>query len=68
MPPIDPNAPVNSIPPRPSSRRFVAKLAPVHPAQDPLRRGDTAWLVRHAWFGEACERLFENQAAVPLDG
>jgi hypothetical protein len=31
-----------------------------------LQRGDAAWLERHQWFGEACGRLFRNQAAIPL--
>jgi hypothetical protein len=30
--------------------------------------GDEAWLDRHRWFGEACARLFEDQAAVTLYG
>ena len=33
-----------------------------------LQRGDEAWLARHAWFSEACERLFADHATVPLDG
>ena len=33
-----------------------------------LQRGDTAWLDRHRWFGDACERLLADQSAVPLDG
>jgi hypothetical protein len=32
-----------------------------------LTHGDDAWLERHRWFGDACERLFNDQAAVPLD-
>ena len=31
-------------------------------------RGDQAWLERHRWFGEACERPFADQPAVKLDG
>ena len=33
-----------------------------------VARGDQAWMERHAWFGEAIERLFADQPAVPLDG
>jgi len=33
-----------------------------------VAHGDQAWLERHAWFGEAIERLFVDQRAVPLDG
>ena len=33
-----------------------------------LQRGDRQWLERHRWFGEACERLFRDQQAMPLDG
>jgi hypothetical protein len=27
------------------------------------QRGDQAWLERHRWFGEACERLFVKRGA-----
>jgi hypothetical protein len=33
-----------------------------------LQRGDAAWLERHRWFGDACQRLFADQPAVKLDG
>jgi hypothetical protein len=36
--------------------------------QDALTIGDQGWLDRHRWFGDACERLFADQPAVPLDG
>jgi hypothetical protein len=26
------------------------------------------WLTRHRWFGDALERMFNDQPAVPLDG
>jgi len=32
-----------------------------------LQRGDAARLARHRWFGEACDRLFQDQPATPLD-
>jgi hypothetical protein len=32
------------------------------------RDSDQAWLDRHRWWPEACVRLFEDQAAVPLGG
>jgi len=32
-----------------------------------VARGDQAWLERHAWFGEAVERLFADQPVVKLD-
>jgi hypothetical protein len=31
-------------------------------------RGDEQWMARHRWFGEAVERLFKDQPAVPFDG
>jgi hypothetical protein len=33
-----------------------------------MQRGDTAWLERNRWFGDACARLFKDQPAMPLDG
>jgi hypothetical protein len=33
-----------------------------------VAHGDRAWLDRHAWFSKACERLFADKPAVPLDG
>jgi len=33
-----------------------------------IQRGDQAWMERHRWFGEAIDRLFNDQPAVPLDG
>jgi len=32
-----------------------------------VAHGDAAWMERHQWFGDAIERLFADQAAVPLD-
>ena len=29
---------------------------------------DLAWFKRHRWFVGACDRLFDSQAAMPLDG
>jgi hypothetical protein len=31
-------------------------------------RGDAGWLERHRWFGEAFERQFKGELAVPLNG
>jgi hypothetical protein len=32
-----------------------------------VAHGDRRWLDRHAWFSKACERLFNDEPAVPLD-
>jgi hypothetical protein len=31
-------------------------------------RDDQAWLARHRWFIDACERLIDDERAAPLDG
>ena len=33
-----------------------------------MQRGDEAWLERHRWFAEACERLFSDLPATRLNG
>jgi hypothetical protein len=33
-----------------------------------LDHGDEAWLARHEWFRQACNRLDHDQPAVKLDG
>jgi hypothetical protein len=47
---------------------IVITAALIGCCQVALQRGDRAWLDRHHWFGEACERLFNSQQVVPLDG
>ena len=37
-------------------------------SMDAVERGDEAWLERHRWFGEACERLLDGLRATGLDG
>jgi len=32
-----------------------------------VRHGDTPWMQRHQWFGDACERLFRDEPATTLD-